>query len=85
MNPSHFPSLDRCKRLTELGFPETECAWFKNKSIIATKKEMRFENRPVEMTQVGILKELVVCPSVMEMMDVIQSIPMREFKMRVMH
>jgi hypothetical protein len=27
MNPSHYPDLERCKKLTELGFPDTEAEW----------------------------------------------------------
>lgn len=49
MNTSHYPSLELCKKLTEIGFPETEY------------KPTQYLNS--EFNE-------YVCPSVMEMLDV---------------
>ena len=63
MNTAHYPSLELCKKLTDIGFPETE------KRIIYypdINNEIKTEILPKEMVQIGD-----VCPSVMEMIDVL--------------
>ena len=30
MHPLHYPDIERCKKLTEIGFPETEKYWYCN-------------------------------------------------------
>ncbi len=56
MNNSHYPDLERCKKLTEVGFPETDKEMTKNWDIVLENTMMR----PV-----------CLCPSVMEMLDII--------------
>lgn len=66
-NPLHYPTLDRCKKLTDLGFPDTENGYFKEKDdteFIFTKNYWETNNP---------LYDRYVCPSVMEMIDVLQS------------
>jgi len=57
MNTSHYPSLELCKKLTEIGFPITEKFWQYWKICDAFHDCM-------------IHSEASVCPSVMEMLDV---------------
>jgi len=66
INSTHYPSLDRCKHLKELGFPETEYVW----GQYSSKKPPYPENHRILMYQ-NIQTVLNVCPSVMEMLDVI--------------
>lgn len=63
MNPLHYPDLERCKKLTEIGFPETENYLYENLYIVKKGLDVdlaRHNKVPV-----------FVCPSVMEMLDVI--------------
>lgn len=63
MNPSHFPSLELCKKLTEIGFPEaTSCHWRKDSKGVYDTTFWPWND------------ESFVCPSVMEMLDVIPRI-----------
>lgn len=52
MNTLHYPSLELCKKLTEISFPKTE-------------------NYIDDKWYISDFKETYVCPSVMEMLDVI--------------
>lgn len=62
MKTEHYPSLELCKKLTEIGFHKTESwfveiwemNWIQRVQLCTTKWEITY-----------------VCPSVMEMLDVI--------------
>lgn len=58
LNIEHYPSLDFCKKLTEIGFPSTE---------------LYFDSHAVDKIDwYGITSDWeYVCPSVMELLDVI--------------
>ena len=57
MNTSHYPSLELCKKLTEIGFPDTEfIIWEYN---WRTKIWWNAETN-----------DIFFCPSIMEMLDV---------------
>jgi len=64
MKTSHYPSLELCKKLTEIGFPETYSRWYWNcensYSIWAQHPRPKDWEHPE-----------IPCPSVMEMLDVI--------------
>lgn len=53
MNTSHYPSLELCEKLTNIGFPKTE-----NRIRISDDDWYNFD------------EDFWVCPSVMEMLDV---------------
>lgn len=61
MNSSHYPSLELCKKLTEIGFPISEKFWQYWKICDAFHDCM-------------IHSEASVCPSVMEVLDVMPTI-----------
>lgn len=56
MNPIHYPSLELCKKLTEIGFPTTF--------------QHRWENESTVIWCWEIPEWFYVSPSVMEMLDV---------------
>lgn len=56
MTPTHYPSLDRCQKLTELGFPHT-AMHFEKWCESFTDTESSYDD------------DEYVCPSVMEMLD----------------
>lgn len=69
-NPLHYPSLELCKKLTKIGFPKTEkiyCSTFKIWDDLI----------PISTWEFTIADEKYnvwyVCPSVMEMWDIIQT------------
>lgn len=68
MNPLHYPSLELCKKLTEIGFPSTvysNGSWWID-SITYEKYSENWKDKTYR----------TVCPSVMEMLDVMpESIP----------
>lgn len=64
-NPLHYPTLYRCKKLTELGFPETQHWYFKEKD----NTEFLFTTNYWETNNQWY--DRYVCPSVMEMVNVI--------------
>ena len=76
MNPLHYPSLELCKKLTEIGFPKTFC-WYTNARPCYDDEEdaMIVEKKPFIMGYDFIPTEYwaerYACPSVMEMLDVI--------------
>lgn len=58
MNPSHYPSLELCRKLTEAGFPEeTSCHFRRNNSDIYEHTFWPWDDASY------------VCPSVMELLD----------------
>ena len=59
MNTSHYPSLELCKELTDIGFPEPTEKYYVRDWIV--DKEWMKENWPCDCA---------ICPSVMEMLDV---------------
>ena len=59
MNPSHYPSLELCRKLQEIGFPET--------TLFRYVSTARIEKWGNEWT---IANQKILCPSVMEMLDV---------------
>lgn len=66
MNTNHYPSLELCKKLTEIGFPETEhtyafCRWTEKDASLVRKEEAQ---------EWKCYTEVGKCPSVMEMLDV---------------
>ena len=68
MNTNHYPSLELCKKLTEIGFPETEKVFAKLVQFKKEDPEHEISDRFQDM-----LWECVwdyVCPSVMEMLDI---------------
>lgn len=75
-NPLHYPTFDRCKKLTELWFPETERWFFKEKD----DTEFIFTTNYWETNNPSY--DRYVCPSVMEMMDTIPN-KIGTFKFRI--
>lgn len=63
MKKEHFPSLELCKKLTEIGFPETENR-ISDEWIHTEEQYINWD----------IPSENYVCPSVMEMIDVLPEI-----------
>jgi len=61
MNPPHYPSLELCNKLTEIGFPETE-KWY----LWGWNDFNIIKNREWFLHWVSSF----LCPSVMEMLDV---------------
>lgn len=72
MNSLHHPDIERCKKLTEIGFPETEL-------VFSDWEEDDYWNRYqtwdiiLRGRWVPEPKPYFVCPSVMEMLDVIEN------------
>lgn len=64
MNPLHYPDLERCKKLTEIGFPETDLFY----SRWANKARVEYY---INRKEYGNKEDRFLCPSVMEMLDVI--------------
>lgn len=65
MNPLHYPSLELCKKLTQVGFPTTDnlFAFDRNPDdVTLTSYE--------EVEEWSFYRLLAHCPSVMEMLDV---------------
>lgn len=67
MNKLHYPSLELCKKLTEIEFPETEhiyayCRW---------TEEDANQVRKEEAEEWKFYNQVAICPSVMEMLDLI--------------
>lgn len=66
MKQEHYPSLELCKKLTEIGFPKTQHTY----SFWWDKCEEEFTI--VDEDDDGVSRtEFYRCPSVMEMLDVI--------------
>lgn len=65
-NPLHYPTLDRCKKLTELGFPETINGWWRN-YWSRINPDVRIHHEKYHFWKWRPL----VLPSVIEMMDLI--------------
>lgn len=57
MNPLHYPSLELCKKLEEIGFPIVDT--YRNSYWVYSRREEWFAQIPTDYT----------CPSVMEMLD----------------
>ena len=83
MNTNHYPSLELCKKLTKIGFPKTQMERIQNsffKDWISMTDKARnelFDPRCFEnLCSTADVKRHYVCPSVMEMLDVIpENIP----------
>lgn len=58
MKTEHYPSLELCQKLTDIGFPVCDHFWQYGKICNSWHDAM-------------IFSEASVCPSVMEMLDVI--------------
>ena len=58
MNSSHYPSLELCRKLTSIGFPDTEKKWYK------------FDFDSYGINSFKTEPFVALCPSVMEMLDV---------------
>lgn len=65
MNTSHYPSLELCKKLTEIGFPVTEL--FYETDDWSTE---HFERIIIRWWRWKFSTFNFVCPSVMEMLDI---------------
>lgn len=75
MNTSHYPSLELCKKLTEIGFTTAN-----DSDISFPITEMSYHNGRIiknEYTEFWAIKNWFSCPSVMEMLDVM---PLGAFK-----
>lgn len=79
MNTSHFPDLERCKKLTDVGFPETQMERIQNSFskdwIWMTDKARNelFDKRCFDnLFSTADVKRHYRCPSVMEMLDAIE-------------
>lgn len=77
MNPLHYPDIERCKKLTEIGFPfYTQTRWHINceklqePPITSDEYHMMRDQDEEEAGEYSILGNYV-CPSVMELLDVI--------------
>lgn len=62
MNESHYPSLELCKKLKEIGFPDTEYSYV---------QDLDWKDFIYKYKDYGRDEYTSVCPSVMEMLDVI--------------
>lgn len=76
MNTSHFPDLERCKKLTKVGFPETQMERIQNSFskdwIWMTDKARNelFDKRCFEnLCSTADVKRHYRCPSVSELLD----------------
>lgn len=84
INPGHLPKFELCKRLTEIGFPETHLSW-------CHMGDTRYAPNDGDVQITDIPKHsprrkeymIAVCPSVMEMLDAIRAarryLALREF------
>lgn len=77
-NPLHYPSIELCKKLTKIWFPETQMERIQNsffKDWISMTDKARnelFDPRCFEnLCSTADVKRHYVCPSVMEMWDII--------------
>ena len=80
MNSSHYPDLDRCRKLTEIGFPvdNVEKIYYRtvgnicNPDWTKTPFEFSIQKRalPWEI-RLSVCTEEYLCPSIMELLDVI--------------
>lgn len=69
MKPHHYPSLELCKRLTEVGFPETEKFYclYRHSQL---SKDFNWEIRDTDGTgDYEYIKESYRCPSIAELLD----------------
>lgn len=66
MNTIHHPDQERCKKLTEIGFPDTDYSLHTNRTF----SEM-VEILPNPYKHYKGIEWVYVCPSVMELLDVI--------------
>ena len=75
MNTSHYPSLELCKKLTEIGFPDTGHSTYDGKKLCEPNMVMvRYALSDYDKL-VRVRKEWeYVCPSIMEMLDVMPNI-----------
>lgn len=60
----HFPTFDKCKTLTKIGFPETEKCYAES---IEWNIEIFDRSNVINSNE----EPIYVCPSVMEMIDII--------------
>lgn len=63
MNPLHHPDHERCKKLTEIGFPFGDLHYFNDKIETTDWLHEWAENH------LGVYDKSFRCPSVMEMLD----------------
>lgn len=68
MNPSHYPKLELCKKLTEIGFPETDLCYGETKKAYIPEKIQIRDWYSVD-AEWSVFINIWVCPSVMEMLD----------------
>ena len=61
MNPLHYPSLELCKKLQEVGFPET---------TISIVQDFNWKDFICDHYEYNREDFIACCPSVMEMLDV---------------
>lgn len=73
MDDKHYPSLELCKKLTEIGFPQTENFWtdYKFTQVKETKEYHWTIRDTIWTSDYEYIREFYLCPSVMEMLDVI--------------
>ena len=78
MNTSHYPTLELCKKLAKIGFPETDKIYSRSVWRYLTWPEawqwfpFSIKRRPRQWDIITCdCKEEYLCPSVMEMLDVI--------------
>ncbi len=67
MNPSHYPSLELCKKLTEIGFPETERDWLNDWWYEHGSERYAWISKDTDIKDEWVRLR---CPSIMEMIDI---------------
>lgn len=65
MNKDHYPSLELCKKLKEIGFPETEKTYWNSDYETIIKDRTYWINKLADRANIAY-----PCPSAMEMLDV---------------
>ena len=72
-NASHYPSLEICKKLTEVGFPKTEMyIWEYRHTQLNKEFEVTIRDNCYEWDY-ETFKNVWFCPSVMELLDELPS------------
>ena len=85
MKNSQYPSLDLCKKLTKIGFPQSENDWtlYKHTLFEETRKYHWTIRNELWISDYEDIKESYICPSVIEMLDLMPSYLQEEFWLNI--
>lgn len=82
MNPNHYCDIERCKKLTEIGFPMTEIYKIIYHKSIALPLEEVIEYNESKDYRCGNIPR-IVHPTVMEMLDVIPDTIRQDYQLYI--